>query len=174
MPGAGTLAAHAPVVQKVPYAADVGGVLASLGIAGQRDEILELVLMGARMLAFKVALFVVKRGGYLGWSCTTELGDRIALQNVLISLECGSVFDLAVQDGLYLGPIPHDDVHAGLLHVMQGASRDVAVVPIRVAGKTAVIILADELGDTMIGTRRLEEIARAAGDAFARIVRTRR
>jgi hypothetical protein len=57
---------------------------------------------------------------------------------------------------------------------MRGASRDVAVVPVRVVGKTAVVILADELGDTMIGTRRLEEIARAAGDAFARIVKNRR
>jgi hypothetical protein len=57
---------------------------------------------------------------------------------------------------------------------MRGATRDVAAVPIRVVGKTAVIILADELGDTMIGTRRLEEIARSAGDAFARIVKTRR
>jgi hypothetical protein len=126
------------------------------------------------MLAFKVALFVVKRGGYLGWSCTPELGDRVAVQNLLIPLESGSIFDLAVQEGLYLGPIRHDEVHAGLLRVMRGASRDVAAVPIRVAGKTAVIILADELGDTMIGTRRLEEIARGAGDAFTRIVKARR
>jgi hypothetical protein len=43
-----------------------------------------------------------------------------------------------------------------------------------VSGKTAAIILADELGDTMLGTRRLDELARAAGDAFGRIVRTRR
>ena len=41
-------------------------------------------------------------------------------------------------------------------------------------GKTAVIVMADELGDTMLATRRLEELARAAGDAFARIVRMRR
>jgi hypothetical protein len=173
VPMGATFAAYAPNVQQVQYA-DVGGVLASLRIAQTRDDILELVLTGARMLAFKVALFVVKRGGYLGWSCTPELGDRVAVQNLLIPLESGSIFDLAVQEGLYLGPIRHDDIHANLLHVMRGATRDVAAVPIRVVGKTAVIILADELGDTMIGTRRLEEIARSAGDAFARIVKTRR
>lgn len=173
----GTFAAYAPHVahpaEQVPYA-DVGGILASLRVAQSRDEILELVLTGARMLALKVALFVVKRGGYLGWSCTPELGDRVAIQNVLIPLESGSIFDLAVQEGLYLGPIRQDNVHMALLHVMRGATRDVAAIPIRVAGKTAVIILADELGDTMLGTRRLEEIARAAGDAFARIVKTKR
>lgn len=173
MPMGGAFAAYAPNVQPANHP-DVGGVLASLRIAQSRDEILELVLTGARMLAFKVAIFVVKRGGYLGWSCTPELGDRAALQNVLIPIESGSIFDLAVREGLYLGPIRHDEVHASLLNVMRGATRDVAAVPVRVAGKTAVIVLADELGDTMIGTRRLEEIARGAGDAFARIVKTRR
>lgn len=173
VPMGASFAAYAPNVQQVPYA-DVGGVLASLRMAQARDEVLELVLTGARMLAFKVALFVVKRGGYLGWSCTPEVGDRVSIQSLLIPLESGSIFDLAVQEGLYLGPIRHDEVHANLVHVMRGATRDVAAVPIRVAGKTAVIILADEIGDTMLGTRRLEEIARGAGDAFARIVKTRR
>jgi hypothetical protein len=88
--------------------------------------------------------------------------------------DSSSIFDEAVRDGLYLGPMPHDEVHAPLVHVMRGASRDVAAVPIRVSGKTAVVILADELGDTMLATRRLEELARAAGEAFGRIVRMRR
>jgi hypothetical protein len=170
MPGGGTFGAYAP---QVPVA-DIGGILAALRAAGSRDEVLELVLTGARIVALKVALFVVKRGGYLGWACTPEFADRASLQSILVPLESPSVFDEAVRDGLYLGPIRHDDVHASLLHVMRGASRDVAVVPIRVSGKTAVVLMADELGDTMLATRRLEELSRAAGDAFARIVRMRR
>jgi hypothetical protein len=170
LPGAGTFGAYAP---QVP-AAEIGGILAALRAAGSRDEVLELVLTGGRMVALKVALFVVKRGGYLGWACTPEFADRGSLQSILIPLESASVFDEAVRDGLYLGPIRHDDVHASLLHVMRGASRDVAVVPIRVSGKAAVVLVADELGDTMLATRRLEELSHAAGDAFARIVRLRR
>lgn len=169
LPG-GPFAAYAP---QIPFA-DIGGILAALRAAGSRDEILELVLTGARVVAFKVAVFVVKRSGYLGWACTPEFGDRAALQAITIPLEAASVFDDAVADGLYLGPIRHDEVHGALLHVMRGASRDVALVPIRVSGKTAVVVLADELGDTMLATRRLEELARAAGDAFARIVRLRK
>jgi hypothetical protein len=91
-----------------------------------------------------------------------------------VPLDRPSIFEEAVRNGLYLGPIRHDEVHAALLHVMHGASRDVAAVPIRVSGKTAAVIVADELGDTMLATRRLEELARAAGDAFGRIVRMRR
>jgi hypothetical protein len=75
---------------------------------------------------------------------------------------------------MYLGPLPNDDAHRRLVGFMRGASRDVAVTPVRVSGKTAVVIVADGLGDTMIATRRLDEIARTAGDAFTRIVRAKR
>jgi len=170
LPGASGFVASPPQ-QPLP---EMHGVLAALRNAGSRDEVLELVLTGARMVALKVALFVVKKGGYLGWVGTPELADRASLQSVLIPLDANSIFDRAVREDLYLGPIRQDDVHAPLLRVLRNPSRDVAAVPIRVSGKTAVIIVADELGDTMIGTRRLEELARAAGEAFARIVRTRR
>jgi len=170
LPGGSGFAAYAP---QVPFP-EMGGILAALRNAGARDEILELVLTGARMVALKVALFVVKKGGYLGWQSTPEFADRSALQSVLIPLEANSIFDRAIREDLYLGPTRYDEIHAPLLRVMRNPSRDVAAVPIRVSGKTAVVIVADELGDTMIGTRRLEELARAAGEAFARIVRTRR
>jgi hypothetical protein len=54
---------------------------------------------------------------------------------------------------------------------MTSATRDVTAVPVRVSGKTALVIVADELGDTMIATKRLEEIARAAGEALLRVLR---
>jgi hypothetical protein len=170
VPGMGSYAAYAP---QLPFA-DVGSLLSALRGAGSRDEVLELVLTAARMLAVKVALFVVKRAGYLGWACTPEFGDRNAVQSVLVPLDAASVFDRAAREGLYLGPVRHDAIHASLLHAMRSVTRDVALVPIRVREKTAVIIVADELGDTMLATRRLEEIARAAGEAFTRILRTRR
>ena len=173
IPGPPPVPAYAAYAPQLPFA-DVGGILAALRAAGSRDEVLELVLTGARMVAFRVAIFVVKRGGYLGWACTPEFGDRSRLQSVLVPLEADSLFEEASREGLYLGAIRNDEVHSGLLHVMRGASRDVAAAAIRVAGKTAVVVVADELGDTMLATRRLEELARAAGEAFGRIVRMRR
>jgi hypothetical protein len=156
------------------FSPEVGNVLAALRNVSTRDEILDLVLTGARVVALKVALFVVKKGGYVGWSGTVDLADRAALQRVAIPLDANSIFDSAVRQDLYLGPLPIDDVHAPLFRILASPTRDVVAVPIKVTGKTAVIILADDLGDTMIGTRRLEEIARAAGEAFSRMVRTQR
>jgi hypothetical protein len=153
---------------------DVGSVIAAIRNAGTRDEVLELVLTGARLVAAKVALFVVKRGGYLGWACSPEFGDRAQLSSVLIPLQAPSIFDRAIREDVYLGPVRYDEVHAPLLRVMKNPTRDVAAVPIRVSGKTAVIVLADDLADTMTATRRLEEIAKSAGEAFARILRSKR
>lgn len=152
---------------------DLSGVLAALRNAASRDEVLDLVLTGARALAVKVALFVVKKGGYVGWLGSPEVDGR-ALQSAFIPLDESTVLDRAVRDDLYLGRLSDDAVHAPLVRVLRNPSRDVAVVPVRVSGKTAVVIVADELSDTMLGTRRLEELARAAGEAFVRIVRTRR
>lgn len=153
---------------------DLSSVFAAIRSAESRDAVLELVLAGARAVASRVALFVVKKGGYLGWIGSPEFAEPGAIGSILVPLETSSIFDRAVREDVFLGPIPNDAVHAPLLRAMQSASRDVAAVPVRVSGKTAVVILADELADTMIGTRRLEELAHAAGDAFARIVRSRR
>lgn len=153
--------------------ADGSSVLAALRSAEDRDHVLELLLVGARAVARKVGIFVVKRGGLVGWTCTPEFGERVQLQALTMSLTTPSIFTTAMSEGLYLGAVRHDDVHAQLLRVMGGASRDVAVAPVRVLGKAAVVVIADDLGDTMIATRRLEELARAAGEAFARIMKSK-
>jgi hypothetical protein len=165
--------AYAAFVPELPFV-DGSGVLAALRAATSRDEVLELLLTGGRMVARKVAIFVAKRAGYLGWTCTPEFGERATLQTVLVPSGAPSILEEAVIEGLYLGPLRPSDANAPLLRVMRTASRDVAAVPVRVSGKTALVVLADELGDTMIATRRLDELAVAAGDALARIVLMRR
>lgn len=154
--------------------ADISGTLEALRNAHERDEVLDLVLAGARTIARKVALFVAKHRVFVGWTCSREFGDEAALQEIQVPLYEQSVLETAVNEGLYLGPMRADDVHAPILAVMGGATREVAAASIKVSGRTAVIVLADELADTMIGTRRLDELARAAGEALERIVRARK
>lgn len=141
--------------------------------AATRDEVLDRLLAGAERVAGRVALFVVRRGGYLGWTCNAAFAPREALSAVLLPIDEDNLLDRAVHDGLTLGPVPRDDAHAPLWAVMKQATPDVAVVPVRVLEKAAVIVIADELVDTMIATRHLEDLAGAAGEAFARILRER-
>jgi len=174
IPGPPPRTARGPYNAQAGFAfADGSSVLAALRAADDRDHVLELLLVGARAVARKVAIFVVKRGGLVGWTCTPEFGERVQLQALSMSLVTPSIFTTAMNEGLYLGAIRHDEVHAALLRVMGGASRDVAVALVGVLGKAAVVVVADDLGDTMIATRRLEELARAAGEAFARIMKAK-
>jgi hypothetical protein len=54
------------------------------------------------------------------------------------------------------------------------SSGEVAIVAVRVDDKPVALVLADELGDTLRVTRRLEELAHAAGESLARLLRERR
>lgn len=154
-------------------AAELPDLRAAVRAAATRDEVLERLLAGAEHVAERVALFVVRRGGYLGWTCNAAFATKEELTSVLLPLDADNVFDRAVQTGLVLGPVPRDAAHDALWKVMRHATADVALVPVRVQEKAAVIVVADALVDTMIATRHLEELAAAAGDAFARILRER-
>jgi hypothetical protein len=64
---------------------------------------------------------------------------------------------------------------AGLRAAMHSPpSGEVALVAVRVDGKPVALVVADELGDSLVATRRMQEIARAAGGALARLLREKR
>ncbi|MEO7111276.1 MAG: hypothetical protein ABI183_12630 [Polyangiaceae bacterium] len=166
-----SVAPHAQQATPTNPFPDSSSVLAAIRSATSRDEILASLLLGIRSVARKAGLLVAKKDTLVGWMCNAELGDISAFRAVKISLASPSIFATSAAGRTYLGPIYRDGVSAPLLDVMGSASRDIALTPVRVLGKTAVLVLADELGDTMLGTKAMEDLAKAAGDALARIVR---
>ncbi|MDI1444778.1 hypothetical protein [Polyangium sp. 6x1] len=152
---------------------DPSAILGALARAATRDEIVSLALGGAALFARRVALFAVKRDGFHGWTCNEEFGDEEALRALSIPHDVPSVFATATATSIYLGPVPETPAHEGLLAVMERASPDVAVVAVRVAGRPAAVLMVDDLGDTLTGTRRMDELARAVGEALARLLSAR-
>lgn len=144
-----------------------------LGDAQGRDAVVEAALASARFVAPRVAVFVVRRDGYHGWACSPEFGDATALREVVIPHKSPSIFATATAAGFYLGPVPSTPGHAGLLGVMRHAGPDVAVSVVRVAGKPAMVLVAEGLDDSMRGTKALGEIARVAGFALSRVLSSR-
>jgi hypothetical protein len=57
---------------------------------------------------------------------------------------------------------------------MKTATRDVAMVAVRVKERPTVLVVCDELGDTLLGTRHLELLATVAGESLERILKARR
>jgi hypothetical protein len=162
----------APNAPALPYG-DLGSTLSSIRTAVDRDAVLGLVQLGARTVARRVAMLVVRKDSLDGWSCTPEFGDQAALRDLKIPLRAPNLLTAVLAGGVHLGPLM-GTVAAPLLRVMRTASQDVAIAALRVGDRPAVLIVADELGDTLLATKRLDELARAAGDALLRILRTKR
>ena len=162
----------APNAPSLPYA-DLGSTLASIRAATDRDAVLGLVQMGARTVARRVAMLVVRKDALAGWSCTPEFGDEDALKELKIPLRAPNLLTAVLAGGVHLGPLM-GTVGAPLLRVMRTASQDVAIAAVRVGDRPAVLVVADELGDTLLATKRLDELCRAAGDALLRILRSKK
>ncbi|WP_169796651.1 hypothetical protein [Chondromyces crocatus] len=161
-----------PPASSGPFA-DLDQILAAIDGARSRDEIVALALEGLRHVAARAALFAVKRGMFQGYTCTPTFGDEVAFREVAIAMSSPSLLATANATGTYLGPIPGNPVHAPLLAVMGSASPDVAAVAVRVAGRPVLVLVADELSHSMTGTRSMDELARAVGDALTRILAAR-
>lgn len=138
-----------------------------------RDDLLELVLRAVTLIAQRAGVFVVRREGFSGWSCNPAFGSEEDLRRVVIPTAQPSIFATSAAAGFYLGPIPRTPVHAALLSVLGRASPDVAVYVAKARGRPTIVIVADQLDDTLLGTRALGEIAKRAGEALTRILSQR-
>ena len=150
---------------------DATPVFAAMEEANDRDAIIALLISGMRAVARRVAVMAVKRDAFVGWSCNAEFGDARAWRTVSVPANVPSVLATAASGTPYLGPLFRTDGHMPILEFMREMSRDVAVTGVRVDMHPALVLLADELGDTALGTRRMEHLAKAAGVALTRVLR---
>jgi hypothetical protein len=158
----------APNAPQLPFA-DLGAILASIRAASDRDAVLGLVQLGLRSVARRVAILVVKKDGLVGWSCTPEFGDQGALKALRVPIQATDAA-VVLGGGVRLGPLL-GLLSAPLLRVMRSTTQDVAILSVRVGDRPALVLVADELGDTLLATKRMDELARAAGEALLRILR---
>lgn len=150
---------------------DATPIFAAMEEADDRDAIIALLISGMRAVAGRVAVMAVKRDAFVGWTCNAEFGDARAWRSIQVSATVPSVFATAAAGTPYLGPLFRTDGHMPVLEFMRETTRDVAVIGVRVNMHPALVLLADELGDTALGTKRMEQLAKAAGIALSRVLR---
>jgi hypothetical protein len=154
----------------LPPFADIDGVLAAIDKARTRDEVIENLIAGMSTVARRVGAFAVKKRGFCGIACNSDLGEAQGFREIEIPTDAPTVLGIATSKGSYLGPLPATPPHESLLRFMRGTSGEVAAVLVSVAGRPAVVLFADALGDTMIATRRAEQLGKEASRAFSRIL----
>jgi hypothetical protein len=165
---------YSPTAPVAPFP-DIAPFIDAMQAVDARDAIIDALVQGVRTVARRVGVFAVKRDGYEGWSCSPELGDRVSFKSLRVIGDAETVLSRAVAViGARLDRIEPSEAHARLLAFVKRTSRDVATVTVRIEDRAALVLLADELGDLMIGTKRMEELADAAGEALHRLVRAKR
>ena len=148
-------------------------VLQAIHDATSRDEVVDLLLSGLSVIAGRVGAFVVRKGEFRGWRCTPSMGDAESFRAIAIPASIPSILATAAATGFYLGPVPRTAAHA-TLHAFLGDGGEVAASPVRIEGVLAMVLLLGDLGDSMIATRRAEELAKAAGESLAKVVQKER
>jgi hypothetical protein len=141
-----------------------------IGRARDRDDLLDLVLRATTLVAGRAALLVTRKEGFVGWMCNPAFGSEEDLRRVVVPANEPSVLATSAATGFYLGPIPQTPVHRTLVAVMGRTSTDVAVYVVKLKTRPTVVIVADELDDTLLGTRALGEIAKRCGEALSRLL----
>lgn len=154
-----------------PPFAEVGPTLAALADAKDRDAIIALLLSGSRAVARRVGIFAARRDAFVGWTCTPEFGDTKEFRSVLVPTNLPSILASAATGTEYLGPVYPSEAHTPMLTFMKSTTREIAIVAVRVLGYAALVIVADELGDSALSTKRLAELCAAGGTALTRLLR---
>jgi hypothetical protein len=149
-------------------------VLGEMTRAEARDPLMALVLRAVHSVASKAALFAAKKDAFVGWMCTPAFGDRDELEDVRVDVRVPSVFATTAAAGAYVGPLLRNGPHAALFAFVRSAEPEVLAVSIKAAGKPAVIVFAYDVEDSRRAMAVMVEVARAAGEALERILRSAR
>jgi hypothetical protein len=169
VPPATSRGPFSPNAPRAPYAS-LTAILDAMGMATSRDEVIDCLVVGMATIAARVGLFAVKKGAYRGIACNPRLADAAKFRELSIGSNVASIFATAASAGSYLGPLPATAPHEGFRRILQTSNHEVLVSLVKVAGRPVVMVYADQLGDTLIATRRAEELTRSASNAFERII----
>jgi hypothetical protein len=167
---------YVPSASTKQTAATPEAVLRHMGEANDRDWILELLIAGTKTVAVRAAVLAVRRDGLTGWTCSPETADRKNFRAVVLPNMMPSVFHTALErDGARLVRVPMDAAHAPFIAALRTAPVGHALAAaVQAEGKPVAVVFADGLADPVAAVERVAALARAAGEAFSRLLRDRR
>jgi hypothetical protein len=144
--------------------------------AQDRDEILDLLVAGTRVVARRAGVLAVRRDALVGWTASRDLADRQSLRGVRLPNAVRTVFHEAFdRSGPTLTRVPTDVAHAPLVAVMRFPLSDqVVIASVMAEGKPVAVVFADGISDAPAAVERVGILARTAGDALGRLLRERR
>jgi hypothetical protein len=172
-PAAVRSSAPPPAPTSAQAASKLSDAVAAISKASTPEKIVAALLSGLRPGLSVV--FAVRPTAFEARGASAELGPGDAFKRVSVKVDQGSVLDLAVKAGYYLGPLPATAVHAELRRVLPiGAGEETYARLVLVSERPGMVVVTARFGPTLEGSRRVDELCRAAGRALERILVSRK
>jgi len=147
--------------------------LGAMPTVASPQQVVELLISGASAVAASV-LVLSGRGKKLQGRAGQGLLEGQPVESVVVERNGASIFDVAVHDGSYIGPLPDTDVHAGLIAILGRIEDEVYVAPVFVSEKPALMLLITGTSSVEAAAEALAPLVRKAGFALERIVLSRK
>ncbi len=176
----GPFAPAPPAAPATPPAPPVetSSILDQMRGARDRDQILDILVAGARTVARRAVVLAVRRDALVGWTGAGDIAERPTLRAVRLPNGAPTIFHESLEDdGVRFVRMRRDAAHAPLLAIMRSPpspAEDVVVASIRAEGRPVALVFADGLDDTPAAVECVGALARGAGEALARLLRDRR
>lgn len=148
--------------------------LAAVRSAPGPDEIARAVAAGLATIVARGIVFAARGGFYEARAASPALGDSEAIARARVPAHEPTVLRAAVQAGYFLGPLPAGHPHSELSALIGDAGAEVYVTPVHVEGRPALVLLGAGFESAYAASRRIDELARAAGEALERVLRARK
>jgi hypothetical protein len=164
-----------PPAGPAPEPEPVSAVVEKMQRAHDRDRILALLISGVEAVARCAVVLAVRREAIVGWAASRSIEDA-SLRSLRIPISMRTALNEGLEHpGVRHVRLPDDEVHAplaALLRVAHGSY--VAVAAVRVDEKPAAVVVAADLVDPIQAMSRMADLAPAAGESLARLLRERR
>jgi hypothetical protein len=175
-PGTGTLLGHpspkAPEPPRVSGSSpsdDLDALLTAIRGAATRDEAVRLGCEASAPVGRCAVFLALKRDVLQGREVSGAGVSRAAVQRLWLPVKSASVFRDPVSNGTrYLGPYGTSSADGIFQAAIGSRGGNVLVLPVLVAGKAVAVLCTDGLHDG--GGERIERIAQALGEAFERLI----
>lgn len=150
---------------------EVGRTLASMRATTDRDEVVRLACDAAAGVCRAAVLLTLRKTVLKGWAGAGDNVSPTAIRNLWIPTSSPSMFrDVVQRVAPYRGP-PGNTAADGLFRAALGSrGGEIVLQPVLVSGRLVGVLAADDLAFGTAGAERIEQLARAVGEALERII----
>ncbi len=152
-----------------------GEIIAAIGRAKERDEIISLALEALTRFAKRAVFFTVRRSEIRGFSIVGDFTSIEAARSFWVPVSTPSTLSKAVKDGqIHIGPLARNPADSVLAASLGGRPDRAVIIPLAIHDKNIGILYADRIEEEVPPKQRLKRLAEITTDNLSRLLQKKK